>query len=378
MTNSRGRGSDAQAVSVRTAVMSAITRALPGAPVMLVLLCGCSEEQPPPARLVRTMTVAIGPLSENRSLTGEIRARREADIGFRASGKIVERSVGLGEVVRKGAILARLDAAQARASVTSAEAALAAAGASLAQMEQELTRQRQLVAAGFTTRARFDQAEAAWRTARANRTAAKATLDSAKDQYANTQLRADSDGVITAVGAEVGQVVQPGQMVVRIAQPSELEAVFHVPEIGISGADERSRVEVTLSSDAKVRSSGLVREIAPAADARTRTYEVKVSLESPPAEMRLGSTVYGRVRTVSERGVTLPPQSLFHLRDAPAVWVVETKTNTVRLRPIVVARFETGRVVVASGLTNGDIVVTAGVNTLHQGQTVRLSNGREP
>ena len=129
---------------------------------------------------------------------------------------------------------------------------------------------------------------------------------------------------------------------------------------------------VRLSDDPRVTAEGRVREVAPQADPVTRTFEVKVGLTDPPAAMLLGATIIGQVRLASDAVISIPATALTRYNDAPAVWIVDPQTHAVSLRNIETLRFDPGTVVVAHGLETGDIVVTAGVQVLHPGQTVRL------
>ena len=199
----------------------------------------------------------------------------------------------------------------------------------------------------------------------------------AQDQLAYTELRADFDGMVTDVKAEQGQIVSTGQMVIRLAQPHDKDAVFSIAEAAFgSGADVADLPDITVSllSNPKVTAVGKLREIAPAADAATRTYQVKVTLEDPPAEMRFGASVSGRVNLVTAPVITLPGSALFDQDGGPAVWAIDAN-SAVRLKPITVARYETDRVIVSGGLESGDVVVTAGVNRLREKQKVRVDEG---
>jgi len=186
------------------------------------------------------------------------------------------------------------------------------------------------------------------------------------------QLRADTAGTITARGAEAGEVVQAGQMVYRVAREDGRDAVFDVPAQVMDRAPADPDIEVSLTLNRNVRAVGRLREVAPQDDPVTGTFEVKVGLIRPPAEMRLGSTVTGQIELGAEPGIEIPASALTRADGQPAVWVVDDATETVNLRNIELARHDPARVVVAQGLEEGDIVVTAGVQALRPGQQVRL------
>jgi RND family efflux transporter MFP subunit len=343
----------------------------------LALLGGCDRPsaKPPEVRPVRTTSVDPKPIDDDRRAVGEVRARYESDLGFRVSGKVVARLVDIGVSVKKGDVLARLDEQEYRNRLKSAQADIVAAEAVLEEAQGAEGRLRQLLASGTTTRANYDTALKNLRSAEAKLDSAKASRDLAKDQLSYTDLIAEFDGIVTAVGAEPGQVVNVGQMIVRLARPTDKDAVFAISESAFRGQPSGQRPEVTVSllSNPNISADGVVREIAPVADPATRTYQVKVTLKDPPEQMRFGASVVGRLKVATGPVVVLPAAALFDKAGQPAVWVVDAATGLVALKPVTVSRYETDRVILSSGLTKGDIVVTAGVNRLREGQKVRLA-----
>lgn len=350
----------------------------PAAGVMIVLasvlaLTACQKKEEAastPIRPVRTVTVAMQEGGEKLSLTGEIQPRYEADIGFRVDGKILERPVDVGTGVKKGDLLARLDPQQYRQDLEVAKSEVAAAQAEVTRSEAQEYRQRELLKNGHTTRVQYDQALKTFKTAQAQLDAARAKQIQASENLGYTDLKADNDGVITAVGANAGQVVSSGQMVVRLAEPEEREAVFNIAEGAFKNPPKDPAVEVDLVSNPEIKAVGKVRYVSPQADPATRTYTVRVSLPDAPAQMRLGANVIGSVTLGQQQTVTIPGSALFQKDGKPAVWLV--KDNTVQLKPIIVQRYQGDSVVVGDGLSEGDIVVTAGVQKLLPGQKVAL------
>jgi RND family efflux transporter MFP subunit len=348
---------------------------------MALALAGCGAEaaKEPEVRPVRTLVVTPKALTDDRRAIGEIKPRHESDLGFRVAGKIVARTAEIGQEVKKGDLLARLDEQDFRRKLQSAEADVAAAEAVLAEAEAAEGRSRQLLAQGHTTRAQYDVAVKNQRSAEAKLASAKASLQIAKDQLAYAELRADFDGVVTAVTGEPGQVINIGQTIVRLARPEEKDAVFAIAEsvFGQRRPDERPELIVSLLSNATISAEGVVREISPVADAATRTYQVKVALRNPPEQMRFGASVEGRLKAEAAAAIVLPGSALFDKGGQPAVWVFDKAKGAVALRAVTVARYETDRVVIGGGLAAGDIVVTAGVNRLREGQSVRLLAERD-
>ncbi|TIO71121.1 efflux RND transporter periplasmic adaptor subunit, partial [Mesorhizobium sp.] len=331
----------------------------------------------PEAKLVKAVTVKPAPQADSRLAIGEIRPQRESDLGFRLSGKLVQRTAAVGQMVRKGEVLARIEDQDYRNRLRSAEADVAAAQAVLVEASAAEVRLGALLAKGFTTRASYDATLKNLRSAQAKLDSAKIGLEMARDQLAYTELHADFDGVVTATGAEEGQLVNVGQMVVRIADPQARDAVFSIAEAAFSNgrrAGHRPEIMVSLLSNPTISTSGVIREVSPVADAATRTFQVKVSLRNAPDEMRFGSSVAGRVNESSAPVVVLPGTALFDKDGKPAVWIVSA-SSAVELKPVVIARYETERVVVSGGLAEGDVVVTAGINRLREHEKVRIAAG---
>jgi membrane fusion protein, multidrug efflux system len=343
-------------------------------PAIAVGLASCKPAEKPAAevRPVRTVTVAKAEIGEPVVLTGHVQAQDEVALAFRIGGRMVERSVNIGDRVEPGQEIAKLDPETELNTRRSAEAALTAAQGQLSYARNHFDRQRQLLANGHTTRARFDQAQKALQNAQAAVDNATAQLQIARDRVGYTILKADGAGTVTARGAEPGEVVQAGQMIVRVARQGGLDAVFDVPAQVLRAAPTGSQISVRLADDPTVATTGQVREVAPQADPVTRTFEVKVALNDPPPTMRLGATVIGSVTMKSAPAIEIPASALTQFNREPAVWIVDPKNHTVSLRNIELARHDPEAVVVAQGLDTGDIVVTAGVQALHPGEKVRL------
>jgi RND family efflux transporter MFP subunit len=344
-------------------------------PIVMLCLAACSRDkkaEAPVPRPVRTVTAARQAAGETVVLTGHIQAEDEAAMAFRIGGRMTQRFVNVGDQVKPGQELARLDPANEVNALRSAQAGLTAAEAQLTQSQAAFERQRTLLAQGHTPRAQFDLAEQALRTAQAQVDNGEVQVRIAADRVSYTILMADAPGTVTARGAEPGEVVQAGQMIVQLARQGGRDAVFDVPAQVLRSAPNDPRITVTLTDDPSVTTLGRVREVAPQADPVTRTFQVKVGLTDPPPAMRLGATVNGAMRLDSDAVISIPASALTEFNSKPAVWIVDPAKLTVSLRNIEVQRFDPATVVVAHGLDTGDIVVTAGVQALHPGQTVRL------
>ncbi len=341
-----------------------------------LLLGACSDKAPAPEviPLVVTQNVAAGDAGLTASYAGEVRARSESALGFRVAGKITERLVDVGASVKAGTPLARLDARDLQLNSASLRSQLAAAQADVVQAQADYTRYNDLYQKKFVSGAEIDKRKATLDVAQARLEQAKAQLNVADNQSAYAVLTADRAGVITAVEAEAGQVVAAGQTVVRLARDGEKEIQIAVPENRLPELKAAQKIEVTLWAVADKRYAGTIREISPGADAVTRTYAVRIAVADADAEMRLGMTATVILQQAGGSGVVvLPLTSLYQQGANVAVWVVDAATQTVKLAPVKVGMFREDTVTVVSGVKDGDVVVTAGVHKLTQGQKVRAS-----
>jgi RND family efflux transporter MFP subunit len=338
-------------------------------------LTGCKpEDAAVELRQVRAVAVDVKSIGDDRHAIGEVKPRYESDLSFRVAGKVLSRPVDVGAWVKRGDTLASLDTRDYQNRLRSAQADVGSAEAAFVEAQGAEARQGKLLNDGWTPRATYDGALRNLRTAEARLAAAKANFDLIRDQLAYTELKADFDGVITAAGAEVGQNVNAGQMVVKVARPYDMDGVFNIAETAFADLrDPPPDVVVWPLSKADLAVEGVVREISPIADPATRTYTVKVTLKNPPPQLRFGMSIAGRLQGHTAPVVALPLSALFEKNGSPAVWVLDRPSSSLTLRPIAVARYEADIVVVASGLAKGDMVVTAGVNALRIGQRVRLA-----
>lgn len=334
--------------------------------------CGSEAKTSAPPRPVRSTVAAAQSDAHAATYTAEIRSRFASDLSFQVSGKLIRRAVDIGSVVRKGDVLAQLDPVDQRLGVDASRSAVLAARAELDRARVEEARYRDLLERGLTTRASYLAQQTAVKTGQSKLEQATADLRLSEQRLAYTSLRADADGVVTNVTGDVGTVVSAGQRIVSIAQPNELEAVFDVPDAHIDAVRSAPEIYATLLTDSTTHYTARVREISPSADPVTRTYQVKTTLLAPPATLRLGMTVSVVVpRLGTTAGIALPSTALFQKGHAPAVWVVK-QDRTLELRPVQVQRYESTRVLLASGVSAGERIVTAGVHRLSTGEHVRL------
>lgn len=347
------------------------------APLAALALCACSRPAPPPepVRAVRTVVVQASSTNGAHEYAADIRARVESRLGFRVGGKLVERRVQVGDAVKAGQVLARIDPQDLRLGQEAAKAAVEAAEVNAELAAADYKRFRNLFEQGFISQAELERRETALKAARAQAAQARAQSGVQGNQAAYSTLLADASGIVTAVEAEPGAVVGAGTPIVRVAIDGPRDAVFAVPENQIAGLRALQArpggVQLRLWGQAGDPTPATVREIAAAADPATRTFQVKADVGR--AAVALGQTASVIVATPTVAGVVkLPLTAVMHQKGKSAIWVVEPASMTVRAQPIEVAGADANEVVVAVGVQAGQRVVTAGVHTLTPGQKVRL------
>ncbi len=335
--------------------------------------CKKEMEAPPASRAVRSIVVERRDLGDPIVVTGHIRARDDVSLGFRLSGKLIERNLDVGDKVSAGQTVARLDAEIEQSARNARKAELVWAQAAFEQAEAHERRVKELLQGGAVSHDDYDVALRNVKTAKAQVDAAQATLQSAEEQLSYTELKSEVAGVITEKGAEPGEVVQAGKMILKVARQSGRDAVFDMPAQAIrEGLSLNQEVEVWLAEDRDILTTGTIREISPQADPITRNYQVKAGLANSPQGMLLGATVVGRLTLRAAHRIEIPSTALTMSDDKPAVWVVDAKDKSVHLRSIKIARYTPASVIVTDGLQPGERVVTAGVQELHEGQAVKL------
>jgi len=346
--------------------------------LLLATLTACKRPEPaePPPRPALTMKIGASSAAHEGWLVGEIRPRFESAQGFRIGGKIIARKVEVGDTVKKGQVLAVLDSADTGLAVASAEAQIRAAEADAALAKADYERQSQLLKRNFISAAALDSFDAKAKATAARVAQLRAESDVAKRQSQYTSLVAERDGVITEIHAEPGQVVSSGEAIAKVAVPNILEVQIAVPESRIKGLAEGSPTLIKLWADRSKLYTGKIREISPAADSLTRTFNVRVSLVDSDSATHMGMTAGVRLTSngsdSSEENTsyTIPNSALTKQNDTTLVWVVDDKTHQVQPRTVTVGPFTEAGVTVKSGLAEGDIIVVAGVHTLVAGQVV--------
>lgn len=342
--------------------------------LVLLPLAACSQEKEPPPQVVRPVLSVVVQPTASRALgfVGTVEPEFSANLAFRLLGRVVSRDVEVGDLVTKGETLAALDPTALDLGVQAAKAELSNAEAQFANASASEERQRQLLESKNTSQAVYDAAKQALQAAQANVERARAALAKAEEQLGYARLFSDFDGVVTAVGAEVGQTVSPGQTIVTVARADVREAVVDIPDQLTGDLAAGTPFEVTLQSLPSIRTHAKLREIAPQAEGATRTRRVRLTLADPPESFRLGSTVTATRVTAAAPAMELPLSALLETDGKAKVWVVDPQASTVATRDVEVSARTAGSFTVAGGLEKGMRVVTAGVHSLEEGQRVRI------
>jgi membrane fusion protein, multidrug efflux system len=332
-----------------------------------------SVRRPPeaPVKSVRVQEVRGDGTASESSYTGVVRARYESDVAFRVGGKVVSRHVELGQRVKAGQPLFRLDPEDYELAVKAAEADLAAAEAEVDYATADDLRQQRLREREATTTAAVDKVRANRDMAVGRRDRAVKALALTRNRLSYCTLTADVEGVVTQLPGEAGLVVVEGQPVARLARDGGLEAVVSLPENRVEAA--RSAVaKVTLWSASGISFRAALREVSPTADPFTRTYQARFALPDADTSVELGMTATVHLTPAGySPGFVLPLSSLLRQSDRPAVWVVGRSAGRPTLTPVEVREYRQDSVVIAAGLKPGDLVVTAGVQKIDSGLVVR-------
>lgn len=342
---------------------------------LVLTACGESSSAKDPrtlAPLVRVSQV-LGSSEVSRSFTGVVSARVQSDLGFRVSGKVLERLVDTGQTVKRGQPLMRLDPVDLGLQARAQQEAVAAARARARQTSDDEARYRDLVAAGAISASGYDQVKAAADTAKAQLSAAQAQADVARNASGYAVLLADADGVVVETLAEPGQVVSPGQTVVRLARAGQREAVVQLPETLRPAAG--SVAQATLYGNTAETVTAKLRLLSDSADRVTRTFEARYVLEGTLASAPLGSTVTLRIAADARSGPALqvPIAAVHDSGKGTGVWVVAGEPAKVAWRPVEIVGLSDDTAHVSGDLRMGERIVALGVHLLHDGEEVRLA-----
>jgi RND family efflux transporter MFP subunit len=354
--------------------------AAPAVALLSLFLAGCQKPVAEAGRPVRPVlsTVVSQSSANGLALAGTVQPRFQTAFAFRVLGRLVARPVNTGDLVEKGQILAAIDPIALKLAAQAAAAELSSSQAQLANAIGVEDRQSQLLKTSSTTQALFEAAQQSRAAAEANEARARSALAKSHEQLDYAILKSDFAGVVTSVGAEIGQTVSPGEAIANIAEPGSRDAVVDIPDAYAGALALGNRFTVSLQLDPSIQSPGSVREIAPEADAATRTRRVKIALDNPPDTFRLGSTITANLATTSKSLFRLPASAVLEKGDKAYVWVVDPQASTVSTREIEISGAGRDPIDVLSGLEPAMRVVTAGVHSLVEGQPVKIEPEATP
>jgi membrane fusion protein, multidrug efflux system len=302
-------------------------------------VAGCKQEAKTPEPVRPVLSTVIEPTASGSTVAvGTVQPRYQTNLGFRVLGRLIARPVNVGDLVAEGQTIAAIDPTALELAVQSAKADLSKAEALLENAIGTEERKRILIKSDATTKQTLDDAEQVRAGAQASTARARANLTKAVEQLGYAQLKADFAGVVTAVSAEVGQVVSPGQSVVTVARPDVREAMVDI------GADFPVPLTVGLPFTVSlqllpaVQVQGQIREIGPQADSVTRMRRVRIALNDPPESFRLGSTIMARLSNGHSAVLRVPDSAVLKEGTEAFVWVINASTSTVSLHKIDVLR----------------------------------------
>ena len=340
--------------------------------VVIFLLPGCGDNQgntTDPVRTVRYVVVGSAQTLPALERTGEIHAHDETILSFRTGGRIVTRSVDIGDRVNAGQLLATLENTTSQNQLDGAQADYEGAKASAQVAALNVSRMQKIMPTGAIARTQLDNARADWLVARARLKNSESALRNARESLGWTRLIAPRSGVITEVSASAGQVVNGGQSVLTLATGEARDVVFDIAKPEAIPPQEQAGLRVSLLSDPSVQASAAVRDISPQADPQTRTWRVRATLQNPPLAMALGASVTVTLPATGPHGYALPASALSRVDDKPAVYVINPQSQA-QLRVVVPAYYTATTVIISGGLEPGDRVITAGVSKLRSGEPV--------
>lgn len=336
----------------------------------LLLACQKPAEPPPPPRPALVTIVGTTSANNGMVLVGEVKSRYESNQAFRIDGKIIERKVEVGSVVKKGQVLVRLDASDTSLNAAAALADVRAAEANRALAQSEVNRQRLLVDKKFISQSSLDKYEAQLKTADALVNQAKAQAASSNNQSRYTALVADRDGVITQIHAEPGQVVKAGNMIAQIVDTKHIEVLVAVPESRMAKLKVGDAVAVKLWAAQAKTYQGKVREIAPAANSATRAFDVRVTIADADEAVKLGMTAGVSFGESKSAEIIIPSAALTQVDGKTSVWVIN-KDGVANPKVVTAGQYSEAGIAITSGLQAGEMVAIAGVHTLIKGQKVK-------
>ncbi len=352
--------------------------------LLITINAGCSKQDNEATAIPRPVTVfRVGEqiVDASRRFAGEVLPRYQTTLAFRVAGKVLVRQVDIGERVRKGQLLAKLDATDYQLNCQALKAQIASAHAEVDFSKDERQRHRELFGQQLISLAELDRHQTAYITVRERLKTLEAQLGQASNQLAYTELHADRDGVVTGLQVESGQVVAAGQPLVKLAQLKEKEVLIQIPEHHIDEVHIGQHVDILLWADANRRYKGRIREISEAVDAASRSYDLKVAFMDAPNSAHLGMTATVELQLNPKNQIVIPFSAVFASGNEPKltkVWQVDENRQTVNSLAVQLGEPALNETIVVSGLTQGQLIVSAGAHRLQEGQSITILKKDQP
>ena len=338
--------------------------------ILAIIFTGCGKDNVEVEKIpyVKTQKVLSANVTAENIYSGTVCGRYQTNMAFQVGGKILSRNVEIGNFVRRGDLLFTLDAKDILQQANQADSQVSAAASQLKLAETNLKRYSQLFSENAISAAMLDQYQTNYDAAVANYKNAVALSKQSHNALDYTNLYSTADGVISAINVEVGQVVSAGQIILTLVQTGELEVEINIPENKLSEVKIGTPCEISFWANSD-KVAGVVREISPTADSTSKTYRVKISLQNLREDINLGMTASAIFPAKNSNGVILPLSAIYQTGENSQVWIV-TAENKAALKNVTVQDFSNNEVLV-SGLNAGEVVITAGVHKLREGQEVK-------
>jgi membrane fusion protein, multidrug efflux system len=335
-----------------------------------VIMVGCSQPAPEVEQVPLVMVAQpLTSQEDQKSYAGDVQARQQTALAFRVGGQITARFVDVGDRVKVGQVLAKLDVKDAELQLNSARAQLESAQSAAKVAADEFKRFQQLLPINAVSRSQYDAIKNQYDAAQASLKQAQSNYDVSANQTGYNQLIANKNGVITQRNIEIGQVVSAGQAAYQLAIDGDREVVIGVPEQAISEIKVGQSAWITLWSKPQDKFAAYVREISPAAD-QSRTFTVKVALKEGQSAIQLGQSARVFFNQNIRNSLSVPLTSVSANNNQAYIWVVNPD-QTIRRVSVTLGRYGRDNVTVLSGLNAGQWVVVGGVHLLRDKQKIK-------
>ncbi|WP_299556402.1 efflux RND transporter periplasmic adaptor subunit [Seonamhaeicola sp.] len=350
--------------------------------LMSLILASCSEKKEETKKSIRPVKYhEVGYLDAEkiRTFSGTAQTERVINLSFRSSGVITDFNIKLGQEVKKGDLLAKLDNVQARLNYQSAVSSMNSAESQMNTAKLSLGRVRSLFEKGSASLSDFESAKNAYKTAKESFESSKRSAAIQQEQVRYGYLYAPEDGIIAAVYSEIDENVSPGQNIATLNAGTDIEILLGIPESAINGVKVGMDVKVDFTSIANATFNGKVTEVAPAVDANIATYPVRITVSDPSDDVKSGMAAnvsfdFGSEIVNTEKRLVVPAHAVGEDSKGHFVFLIEGSGDIAKVKKqrVTIGSLTTNGFEITSGLTAGQKIATAGLQTLLDGQEVKL------